>query len=66
MSITNDDIKTEWEPGDAVVAAIDGDGDGTDGDAGDGTDGDGDGTDAAPTDSDGTDAAPTDSDGTDA
>ena len=56
MSITNDDIKTEWEPGDAVVAAIDGDGDGTDGDAGDGTDGDGDGTDAAPTDSDGTDA----------
>ena len=38
MSITNDDIRTEWEPGDTLVVTMDGDGDGPDTD---GTDGDG-------------------------
>ena len=60
MSITNDDIRAEWELDDAIVVTMDGDGDGTDGDGtdgdgtdGDGSDGEGDGTDG--TDSDGTD-----------
>ena len=45
MSITNDDIKTEWEPGQPLVVTMDGDADGTDGDgdATDGNGGDGDG-----------------------
>ena len=58
MSITNDDIKTEWEPGDSLVVTMDGDADGTDGDS-DGTDGDGgagDGTDGDGGDADGGDA----------
>ena len=55
MSITNDDIKAEWELGDTLVITMDGDTDGTDGD---GTDGDGDG-------SDGTDGDATDGDATD-
>lgn len=37
MSITNDDIRTEWEPGDTLVVTMDGDGDG-DGGADDGAD----------------------------
>lgn len=59
MSITNEDIKAEWEPGDTLVVTMDGDGDGTDGDSSDG--GDTDGTDAG--DTDGTDSG--DTDGTD-
>ena len=56
MSITNDDIKAEWELGDTLVITMDGDTDGTDGDT-DGTDGDGtDGTDGDATDGDGGDA----------
>ena len=57
MSITNDDIKTEWEPGDSLVVTMDGDADGTDGDgdATDGGGGDSDGTDG--TDGDATDGA---------
>jgi hypothetical protein len=57
MSITNDDIKTEWEPGQPLVVTMDGDADGTDGDS-DGTDGngDGDGTDGDGGDADGGDA----------
>ena len=57
MSITNDDIKTEWEPGDSLVVTMDGDADGTDGD-GDATDGGGDtdGTDGDGGDADGGDA----------
>ena len=45
VSITNDDIKTDWELGDVIEVTMDGDG--TDGDS-DGTDGesDGDGSDA--------------------
>ena len=58
MSITNDDIKTDWEPGDTIAVTMDGDADGTDGD-GDGTDGDGD-------DGDGTDGDGGDADGGDA
>ncbi len=52
MSITNDDIKADWELSDAIEVTMDADGtdgDGTDGDATDGTDGDatdGDGGDA--------------------
>jgi hypothetical protein len=57
MSITNDDIKTEWEPGQPLVVTMDGDADGTDGD-GDATDGNGDGdaTDGDGGDADGGDA----------
>ena len=36
MSITNDDIKAEWELGDTIVITMDGDSDGTDGDGTDG------------------------------
>jgi hypothetical protein len=50
MSITNDDIKAEWELGDTLVITMDGDTDGTDG-----TDGDSDGTDGDSSDGDGTD-----------
>ena len=38
VSITNDDIRTDWELGDVIEVTMDGDG--TDGD-GDGSDGDG-------------------------
>jgi hypothetical protein len=51
MSITNDDIRSDWEPGDTLVVTMDGDGDGTDAAPatdGDGSDGDGDGTDGEP------------------
>lgn len=43
MSITNDDIQPDWEPGDAISVTIDGDGDadGGDADGGDGADADG-------------------------
>ncbi len=59
MSITNDDIKTDWELSDAIEITMDGDGDGTDGTDGDGSDGDG-----SDSDGDGTDG--TDGDGSDA
>ena len=59
VSITNDDIKSEWELGDVIQVTMDADG--TDGDS-DGTDGDSDGTDG---DTDGTDGE-SDSDGSDA
>jgi hypothetical protein len=52
VSITNDDMKSEWELGDVIEVTMDADG--TDGDS-DGTDGDTDGTDGD-TDSDGSDA----------
>ena len=52
VSITNDDIKSEWELGDVIQVTMDADG--TDGDS-DGTDGDSDGTDGE-SDSDGSDA----------
>ena len=52
MSITNDDIKADWELSDAIEVTMDADG--TDGDS-DGTDGDSDGTDGE-SDSDGSDA----------
>jgi|CXWK01.1.fsa_nt_gi hypothetical protein len=47
MSITFDEIRTDWPEDDTIVASTDGDGDGTDpgdgdGDAGDDGDGDGD------------------------
>jgi hypothetical protein len=52
MSISNEDIRADWEIGDTIVVKMegdgdstDGDGDGTDGTDGDATDGDGDGTD---------------------
>jgi hypothetical protein len=47
MSISNEDIRADWELGDTIVVKMEGDGDGTDGGGdGDGTDGtDGDGTD---------------------
>jgi hypothetical protein len=67
MSITNDDIRTEWQPGDTLVVTMDGDGDATDATDGDATDGyssDGDATDA--TDGDATDGGTTDGDGGDA
>lgn len=64
MSISNADISTQWEPGDAVVVTMESDGDGTDGDGTDGTDGtDSDATDGS--DSDGTDGVVADSDATD-
>lgn len=56
MSITLDEIRTDWPEDDTIVAATDGDGDATDpgdgdGDAGDEGDGDGDaGTGAGDTD----------------
>lgn len=63
MSITNDEIKTEWEPGDALVVTMDGGGDadggadGGDSDGGaDGGDGGADGAPAPGGDSDGADA----------
>ena len=49
MSITNDDIKTEWELGDTIAVTMDGDGTDGDGDGGDtdgGDAGDSDGGDA--------------------
>ena len=47
MSISNDDIRTDWQPGEPIVVTMDGDTDGTDGDgdATDGGGGDGDATD---------------------
>jgi hypothetical protein len=58
MSITNDDIRSDWEPGDTLVVTMDGDGDGTDAAPatdGDGSDGDGTGGDGGETDGDATD-----------
>jgi hypothetical protein len=54
VSITNDDINSEWELGDVIQVTMDADG----------TDGDSDGTDGE-SDSDGTDGE-SDSDGSDA
>ena len=58
MSISNDDIKSDWELGDTIAVTMDGDADGTDGDedATDGSDGDSDGTDGDGGDADGGDA----------
>jgi hypothetical protein len=43
MSISNEDIKVDWELGDTLAITMDGDGDGSDSDGtyGDGSDGDG-------------------------
>jgi hypothetical protein len=40
MSISNEDIRADWELGDTIIVKMDGDGDGTDGS------GDGEGDDA--------------------
>lgn len=52
MSITNDDIKADWELSDAIEVTMDADGTDGDGNDGDGTDG----TDGDATDGDGGDA----------
>ena len=62
MSISSNDIKTDWEAGDTLVVTMDGDSDGADGGDSDGADGDSDGSDGG--DSDGADGG--DSDGADA
>jgi len=63
MSISSNDITTDWEAGDTLVVTMDGDSDGTDGGDSDGADGgDSDGSDGG--DSDGADGG--DSDGADA
>ena len=59
MSITNDDINSDWELSDAITISMEGDGDGTDptdGDDSDGDDGDSDGDGTDGTDGDGSDA----------
>ena len=66
MSISSNDITTDWEAGDTLIVTMDGDSDGADGGDSDGADGgDSDGTDGTDGgDTDGTDGA--DTDGTDA
>jgi hypothetical protein len=45
MSISNEDIKVDWELGDTLAITMDGDGDGSDSDGTDGDSSGGDGSD---------------------
>jgi hypothetical protein len=56
MSISNEDIKADWELGDPIVVTMDGDGDGSDADGSDGDGSGGDGSDGDAADGDGGDA----------
>jgi hypothetical protein len=56
MSISNEDIKVDWELGDTLAITMDGDGDGSDADGTDGDGSDGDGSDGDASDGDDGDA----------